>query len=78
MFEPISGAPTDDDIECIHCSVVNLLQGFRYRGTKDSLFGLVDNNASYHRHYGHSFNRLQDADATNYNESIPLDVSAGG
>ena len=59
------GAPTDNDVEWIRRTVVNLLHIFRYHWSQDILSGLINVEAHYLARYGHALDRLKMAEAEN-------------
>ena len=54
-FPTITGSPTDDDVKNITEVLTDLLQSIDVPGGKDSLLGLLDNDAQYYTKWGHSF-----------------------
>ena len=70
-FEPVVGAPSDDDIERVRRTIINLLQSFHFHGSKDSLSGLIKLKARYKSRYGHTFDRLEAIDQYDYDPDMP-------
>ena len=73
-FPAIAGAPTDDNVKRIREFLMNLLQSIDIAGGNDSLSGLIDEPAAYHREFGHDFDRLETV-LVAYDPSITADAS---
>ena len=73
-FEPISGAPDDDDVERLRRTIVETLQSFNFYGAKDNLSGIVDSDAVYRKRFDHTFDRMEDIAAKDYDDTIPADA----
>ena len=69
-FEPVVGAPTDDNVYQVLQTVVFLLQSICYQRSQDSLSGLIESEAKYRDRFGHAFYHLETADKNEYDTNM--------
>ena len=72
-FSTITGSPTGDNVKYITEVLTNLLQSINVPGGKDSLLGLLDDDAQYQTKWGHSIDRLA-VSLPAYDETIATNV----
>ena len=76
-FEPVVGAPNENNFERIHSTFVDLLQSFRYQGRQNSLSDLIKLEAKHRAWLSHDFNRLETADRDDYYPNITSNLDIG-
>ena len=76
-FEPVVGAPTNDNVYQVLRTVVGLLQSICYQIIQDSLSGLIESEAKYRDWSGHAFDRLETADKDEYDPNMPSNPDIG-
>ena len=58
VLPAINGATSDDEFMLLHNHVTNLLHNINFHPNKDSIYGLINSDATYRATNGHLFNRM--------------------